>query len=98
MRRGPCEEIRKVLRETGCREFGGADGGFAVEGGESGAPFLVACGVDGRAEVEQEMRRCRQALAGAGMRVESAPRTARPCWCGCRVRRCSRAPALEVVR
>jgi len=27
------EEIRKILRKAGRREFGGADGGFAVEGG-----------------------------------------------------------------
>ncbi|WP_189893236.1 hypothetical protein [Streptomyces xantholiticus] len=62
-----------MLWKTGRREFGGADGGFAVEGGESGAPFLVACAVDGRAEAEQEMRRYRQALAGASAQQQVGP-------------------------
>lgn len=38
------EEIRTVLRKAGCREFSGADGGFALEGAQSGAGAMPFTG------------------------------------------------------
>ncbi|MDC0773896.1 hypothetical protein [Streptomyces sp. HD] len=65
------EVIRRVLRKAGCREFGGAEGGFAVEGGRGEAPFLVASTLAVRTEPQLSLYR--EVLTGAGMRVEPDP-------------------------
>jgi hypothetical protein len=66
------EVVRTVLRKARRREFGERHGGFVVEGGGEGAPFLIACADD--AEVcAQELARYEADLLKAGCRVEHDP-------------------------
>ncbi|MGW4412381.1 hypothetical protein ACWEJ6_50875 [Nonomuraea sp. NPDC004702] len=66
------EVIRMVLRKAGRREFSERRDGFVVEGGEDGAPFLVACTDDAEVSM-QELPRYEAALLKAGYRVEPDP-------------------------
>jgi len=65
------EDIRKVLRSGGCREFTDDHGGFAVEGAsdERGAPFLVAA-ADDDGDQKADVIRYTELLRAAGYRVE----------------------------
>ncbi|MFF4624164.1 hypothetical protein [Nonomuraea jabiensis] len=69
------EAIRSVLRTAGRREFGERQDGFVVEGGNDGAPFVIAC--TGNAEAAgvaaAELARYEAALLTAGYRVELDP-------------------------
>ncbi|WP_043478162.1 hypothetical protein [Kitasatospora sp. MBT66] len=67
------EEIRKVLRKGGRKEFGSRDGGFAVEGTSAGdgEPFLVAC--TGGRDQAAELATYTELLTAAGWRVEADP-------------------------
>ncbi len=67
------ERIRVVLRDAGCREFGARKGGFVVEAGGDGKPFLVACTVDPPGEATAELSRYTEALIREGFRVEADP-------------------------
>jgi hypothetical protein len=69
------ENIRKVLRRDGRREwgkrFGRHRGGFVVEG--DGKPFYVACAADDvldKLDTAAEVAACTCALTRAGYRVE----------------------------
>jgi hypothetical protein len=66
------EGIRQVLRKAGRREFSDRHRGFAVEGGDGGDPFLVACADDAGAAAA-ELPRYEAALRAAGYRVEPDP-------------------------
>ncbi len=66
------EGVREVLRKAGRREFGDDHGGFAVEGGHGGDPFMVACADDARVSAA-ELPRYEAALRAAGYRVEPEP-------------------------
>ncbi|TMR89909.1 hypothetical protein EJK15_58200 [Nonomuraea basaltis] len=67
------EVIRTTLRKTGRREFSERHDGFVVDGGENGAPFLIAY-TDDDAEVSaQELTRSQVDLGQAGYRVEPDP-------------------------
>lgn len=66
------EVIRTVLRKAGRREFSERHDGFVVEGGNDGAPFLVACTEDAEGSA-LELRRYRADLVKAGYRVEPDP-------------------------
>lgn len=68
------DKIRRVLRKAGCTEFNDGEDGFAVDGGQDGAPFLVACTIGEWTAAKRELLRYRQALTGAGLRVASHPR------------------------
>ncbi|MFB9675714.1 hypothetical protein [Streptosporangium vulgare] len=61
-----------MLRQAGRSEFGERHGGFVVEGGQGGAPFLVAC-ADDTGISAQEPARYEAALLVAGYRVELDP-------------------------
>jgi hypothetical protein len=63
---------RKVLRNAGHREFGQGDGGFVVEGGDEGEPFLVGC-ADDEVDAVQETGGYAEALRAAGYPVEPDP-------------------------
>lgn len=67
------EEIRIALRDAGCWEFSERAGGFVVEGGQSGTPFLVACATDDASVATSEMTAYIEALTSAGFRVEPDP-------------------------
>jgi hypothetical protein len=66
------EVIRTVLRKSGQREFREGQGGFVVEGGNDGAPFVLACADDAEVAV-RELARYEAALLKAGYRVEPDP-------------------------
>ncbi|MGN9847048.1 hypothetical protein ACTMTI_54090 [Nonomuraea sp. H19] len=66
------EVIRTVLRQAGRREFSERHDGFVVEGGDGGAPFLVACTEEAE-KSSPEVRRYQVDLVKAGYRVESDP-------------------------
>jgi hypothetical protein len=64
------ERIRIVLRDAGCPEFGKRRGGFAIEGGETGDHFYVACTMDNTDRAATELKTYVEALVAAGFRVE----------------------------
>jgi hypothetical protein len=66
------ETIREVLRKAKRAEFSDAGGGFVVEGGENGEPFLVAC-ADEDLAAAGEVAAYTEALTAAGFRVEPEP-------------------------
>ncbi|GAA2702961.1 hypothetical protein [Nonomuraea recticatena] len=66
------ETIRTVLRKAGLREFSERHGGFLVEGGYDGGPFLVAFADDSEPAV-RELAQCEAALLRAGYRVALEP-------------------------
>ena len=67
------EQIRAILRDAGCPEFGRMRDGFVVEGGEEGEPFLVACTVSHDARAARQMAIYEDALSAAGYRVVPFP-------------------------
>ncbi|GGW80683.1 hypothetical protein GCM10010350_76790 [Streptomyces galilaeus] len=68
------DKIRRELQKAGCTEFSDREDGFAVDGGQDGAPFLVACTIGEWTAAKRELLRYRQALTGAGLHVASHPR------------------------
>ncbi|MEU0516311.1 hypothetical protein [Streptosporangium sp. NPDC006007] len=66
------EAVRKALRKAGRREFGQGHGGFVVEGGGEGVPFLLACANDAEISV-QELVQYEAVLIKAGYRIEPDP-------------------------
>jgi hypothetical protein len=73
LREWDAELTREVLRKAGCKEWSESEDGFVVGGGEGGAHFFVACTMDERSDVEEQLALYRTAFAGAGMRVEPDP-------------------------
>lgn len=67
------EQIRIALRGAGCTELSERSGGFVVEGGQSGTPFLVACATDDALTETSEITTYIKALTSAGFRVEPDP-------------------------
>ena len=61
-----------MLRKAGHREFSDRHGGFAVEDGDDGGPFAVACADDAGVSAG-ELPQYAAALRMAGYRVEPAP-------------------------
>lgn len=79
------EQIRRLLRRAGCKEFGqkhrnGDRGGFVVEGG--GKPFHVACAMytQDHSKVVREIARYWQTLTTAGCRIEPDPQGDSAVW------------------
>lgn len=66
------ERIRGVLRKAGHREWSLRHGGFTVEGGQAGAPFLIAC-ADDWAVSAAELSRYATALLAAGYQAVPDP-------------------------
>ncbi|MDQ2875501.1 MAG: hypothetical protein M3Y33_12210 [Actinomycetota bacterium] len=60
------------MRKAGRREFGDDHGGFAVEGGHGGDPFMVTC-ADAAGVSAAGLPRYEAALRAAGYRVEPEP-------------------------
>ncbi|GAA2701208.1 hypothetical protein GCM10010412_098810 [Nonomuraea recticatena] len=81
MRDRNAEVIRTVLHTAGRREFSERHDGFVVEGGDDGAPFLVACTDEAKRSAPQ-LTRYQVDLVKAGYRGEPDPKTIRCCWCG----------------
>jgi hypothetical protein len=67
------EQIRITLRDAGHREFSDRRGGFVVEGGGSGAPFLVACTFMNDAAAAKETISYIRTLNGAAFQVRTDP-------------------------
>ncbi|WP_405149050.1 hypothetical protein OG589_13245 [Sphaerisporangium sp. NBC_01403] len=66
------EAVRKALHKAGRREFGQGHGGFVVEGGGEGVPFLLACADDAEISV-QELAQYEAALIKAHQPRERTP-------------------------
>jgi hypothetical protein len=62
----------RCWRKAGRQEFSDDHGGFAVEGGDGGDPFMVACADDAGASAV-ELPQYEAALRAAGYRVEPEP-------------------------